>query len=205
MGILDVRFSKLRGVVWKFRRRQFVGAQCASEGAEAFGPSLTSDFQIFKRAVEQLLEDRRLASMSLEQHLDWAMGLPRCSGKISLPDALADIVCFTCSRESETQAFRSKAKAYWAERKRVTAPHWARAFAELPRHVRRALGPDKNLFLFQEMLEASGSPDLDLPRCLAQGFPLLGEYSQSGTLPLKERPRITHRSTWVAAPTTGKA
>ena len=115
-------------------------------------------------------------------HLDWALRLPRCTGALRVPEASKVAINWHCADPSAVYAFRKHQLEYWQHRRRVTAPAWRDQYERLPAHVRAILGPDKNLVLFAEMLEASGSKDAGLPAALARGFPLVGLIPASGAM-----------------------
>ena len=86
---------------------------------------------------------------------------------------------------------------------------WARRQRELPPHVARIL-KDKNLLLFNELNEASGSPDVMLASHMAKGFDLMGEIPAGGVYPFKplhatltpnqvrEMAGLSRQATWSA-------
>ena len=115
-------------------------------------------------------------------HLDWALRLPRCTGALETPEAYRSAINWHCADPSAVLSFRTRQLAFWRHRQRVTAPAWLAQYAGLPAHVRSILGPEKNLVLLAEMLEAARSPDLELPADLADGFPLVGEIPRSGAM-----------------------
>ena len=144
-------------------------------------------------AVEHFLSDPvRLAGMDPFAHLDWALHLPLCTGEFSIPEASRDAINWHSADPSALCEFRWRQLKYWKHRQQVTAPAWRDQYARLPAHVRAILGPEKNLALFAEMLEASGSPDIHLAASLAQGFPLAGYIPPSGTMCLSDA--VSHTS-----------
>ena len=136
--------------------------------------------------MQELLADAsRLERMSPWDHLAWAQKLPRFSEEITLPATQTVALQLPSADPDRLHLLRKEAYNYWKERKRVTEPAWQRLRGALAPHVQRVLGPDKNLLLFTEMLRACESPDVQLPHCLAHGFPLLGNIPATGTLPEK--------------------
>ena len=71
---------------------------------------------------------------------------------------------------------------YWARRKEALEESWKIKYDTLAPHIKSVLGPNKNLLLFQEMLEAVDCPDSSLVCHLMMGFPLVGSLPRSGTL-----------------------
>ena len=81
---------------------------------------------------------------------------------------------------AELQATRCSALEFWRQRKLVTDPQWQSLFKRLPVHCQSVLGPEKNLLLFKEMLDAICWPDQHLFHNLCHGFPLVGKLPASG-------------------------
>ena len=143
-----------------------------------------TDLQELQAEVNSLLQDvHRLANMSPVSHFKWALALPPCLGVFRVPASAQSSVLHESGDRSSLHSFRASALAFWRERKRVTDFEWQREFRTLPAHVQAVLGPDKNLLLLAEMLEASNSPDAQLVDSLRGGFKLVGEIPPSGTLP----------------------
>ena len=98
--------------------------------------------------------------MSPADHFEWALKLPAVVSGSRLPEVLENAVCRSASMSpAELHEHRVRALAHWEERKRVTDPLWRQAFQRLPWHCQSVLGPEKNLFLLQEMLESIKWPD----------------------------------------------
>jgi len=145
---------------------------------------IPGDLQQVVAFVQALLEDsERLDRMSPVEHLRWARTLPG-SSEPQAPEhlklAMARILQLS---PVEAQESRAAAVRHWEERKRVLDPEWERLFWSLPEHLRSVLGPKKNLLLLAELLAAAHHPDSRLIEHLLQGFPLVGRFPRSGTLP----------------------
>ena len=149
-----------------------------------------------------MLQDvHTLAGMSPACHFKWACALPPCMGVFRVHDSTRPFVQRERGDRTELHQIRASALAFWRERKRVTDTEWQREFKALPAHVQAVLGPDKNLLLFSEMLEASGSPDTELVSSLAAGFKLVGEIPPSGTLPpCTPATPLSLEQLWATAP-----
>ena len=72
----------------------------------------------------------------------------------------------------------------------MTAQAWHTMFAGLPAHVQQVLGPEKNLLLLAEMLQAAGSEDTELVSHLSHGFPLLGAWGPTLWLVHPKNPKL---------------
>ena len=124
--------------------------------------------------------------MSPADHFEWALKLPAVVSGVRLPEVLENAVCRSASMSPvELHEHRERALAHWEERKRVTDPLWRQAFQRLPWHCQSVLGPEKNLFLLQEMLGSIRWPDAGLVNSLAFGFPIVGQLEPCGILPAR--------------------
>ena len=139
--------------------------------------------------VDELLQTTAQNMTPLE-HFLWASQLPPTSDVKEAPAYLRSAVEEAEHMTAdEIHTFRLTSWLKWAVRKEELRESWNQFFLTLPRHIRMVLGPEKNLFLFEEMLVAAGSPDVSLIRALIEGFRLTGLLDRSGTL--KEVPYDT--------------
>ena len=143
--------------------------------------SANSPLEAVQAAFSAFSAREDLHSLGPSDHLRWASGLPEADDSPRVPTFLNGHFARSVSMSvAELQTARQSALAFWKHRKLVTDPQWQTIFRSLPAHCQSVLGPEKNLLLLKEMLEAIAWPNNTLFRNLCNGFPLVGRLPASG-------------------------
>ena len=105
-----------------------------------------------------------------EAHWGWALSTRELPCEPEAPTLYTQALA-ACAKAPDLLGRRDAAIRRWSRRKTELDAAWAQQYARLPQHVRKVVGPGRNLLLLQEMLEESRTPDPSIPSDVAADFP----------------------------------
>ena len=127
------------------------------------------------------LRDEAYRAMSHDQMLDWLAQLPSIDHDPDIPEWMEEAITKFASDPDRTLAEAEAHATRWERRKAELKSDWDRQRELLPQHIQTCLGEQKNLLLWEELIEWADIPDERLLEHLWEGFPILGELERSHT------------------------